>query len=105
MSQTQQLTPWASLVNATSVLGEYPRPQLVRFEESGQVPWSSLNGIWQWQQHSPAAQPTFGQPLAETILVPFPPESNLSGIGAAAPTHQFYRRTFQACVIAASIDQ
>ena len=40
-------------------------------------------------------QPPFGRTLNKTILVPFPPESCLSGIGATPPSHySWYRLLF-----------
>ncbi len=52
---------------------EYPRPQLKRYEAS----WLNLNGLWDYQITKTKA----GQVLKEgKILVPFPPESQLSGV-------------------------
>jgi len=66
------MTRWASEVNPTNALPEYPRPQLVRQD------WLNLNGLWNYAitpiRTNPP--PTFeGQ-----ILVPFPVESALSGV-------------------------
>ena len=49
--------------------------------------WLSLHGLWEFEQASAAAgTPTnpvpFGRKLNGSILVPFPPESCLSGVGA-----------------------
>ena len=58
---------------------EYPRPQLVR------KPWKSLNGPWRFakdQGCSGMDRKLYETTLDdETILVPFCPESKLSGIG------------------------
>jgi hypothetical protein len=82
------LTPWTSSVSTTMPLPEYPRPQLER------AAWMNLNGQWQYEPSRPGGRPPFGRNLAQTILVPFPPQSPLSGIerddGAG-----FYRRTFR----------
>ena len=81
------LTPWTRSVSTTSPLPDYPRPQLARSR------WLSLNGRWQYQQGAAGQEPPFGQDLAQTILVPFPPESPLSGIGRE-DQWGWYRRTF-----------
>ena len=84
------LTRWADQVDPGSVLPEYPRPQMVRPR------WQSLNGTWQLAilPHGAASVP-LGEELPERILVPFPVESALSGVGRHAQ-HLVYRRTFQA---------
>jgi beta-galactosidase/beta-glucuronidase len=74
--------------------GEYPRPQFVRGE------WECLNGRWEFevdQADTGAERGLVGRELGGSIVVPFPPESELSGVG----TRDFleavwYRRT--ACV-------
>ena len=71
-------TQWTSSVTPASEPA-YPRPQLTREAAS----WVSLNGLWEWERVSgPIASPAFGKALNGQILVPFPPESCLSGIGA-----------------------
>ncbi|WP_239014365.1 hypothetical protein [Archangium violaceum] len=55
--------------------------------------WLNLNGEWQFANATAGQTPPFGQNLAESVLVPFPIESALSGI----QRHQdrmWYRRTF-----------
>ena len=73
-------TQWADQVNgATQPLPLYPRPQFVRDDKS----WQNLNGLWEWQiESNPMTEPNFNTPLTSSILVPFPPESCLSGQGA-----------------------
>ena len=77
-------TPWAALVNASAnPLPEYPRPQLTR----PGFAWASLNGLHEFQIASdhagtPANPIPFNTSLPATILLPFPPESCLSGVGA-----------------------
>ncbi len=80
-------TQWTSQVSPTNALPEYPRPQLVRTD------WLNLNGEWQFGNATAGQTPPFGQNLAESVLVPYPIESGLSGI----KRHQdrmWYRRTF-----------
>ena len=74
---------------------EHPRPDLQRDS------WLNLNGEWQFDvdEKGDGEQRgwTFGHDFAQTILVPFCPESRLSGLGL--PTnylpHVWYRRHFQ----------
>ena len=57
---------------------EYPRPQFVR------DPWLCLNGEWQFeidQGDSGLGRGLLERDLADRIVVPFCPESELSGIG------------------------
>ncbi|HEY1013474.1 MAG TPA: AbfB domain-containing protein, partial [Herpetosiphonaceae bacterium] len=80
-------TPWTSQVSPSNALPEYPRPQLTRPD------WLNLNGEWQFGNAAAGQAPPVGQTLSESILVPFPIESGLSGI----QRHQdrmWYRRTF-----------
>ncbi len=81
-------TPWTSQVSSTNPLPEYPRPQLRRSD------WESLNGRWQYEQARAGELPPFGRQLAETILVPFPVESALSGV-QRTDIAGWYRRDFQ----------
>ncbi len=67
------LTRWAKDVAPEKVLPEYPRPQLVRKD------WHNLNGLWDYSvlaREDP--QPTAYQ---GKLLVPFPIEAPLSGVG------------------------
>jgi hypothetical protein len=79
-------TPWTSLVSPDNVLPEYPRPHLTRAD------WLNLNGLWQLAVAESLAQPPFGQNLPQSVLVPFPIESALSGIATSA-RYMWYRRT------------
>lgn len=57
---------------------EYPRPQFTRRD------WLNLNGAWQFETDRGDSGVERGLPereLRDEILVPFPPESELSGIG------------------------
>lgn len=73
---------------------EYPRPQLVRSE------WLNLNGPWDFafdprprgEISSPYTPP---ESFDQTIIVPFAPQSKLSGIGQRdVPDVVWYRRFF-----------
>ena len=63
--------------------------------------YTNLNGLWEFQSIKDAQTPTFGKQLNETILVPFPVESCLSGLkdhndpNDIPPTyqHMWYRTT------------
>ncbi len=81
------VTRWAAEVGDTPH-PDYPRPQLVRER------WQNLDGMWQLaltkrESARPAAFP-------ETVLVPFPIESKLSGVTRAVSPEQraWYRRSF-----------
>jgi beta-galactosidase/beta-glucuronidase len=81
-------TRWAKQVDPTCPLPEYPRPQMVRDE------WKNLNGLWDYAiTNEEDDLPAYGK---GKILVPFPVESALSGVGKALlPDEElWYRRTF-----------
>lgn len=89
-------TPWsAEALRADVPLNEYPRPQMVRQD------WLCLNGTWQYMggNNAPSAKDASqaarfpAQP--EQIRVPFPPESDLSGIKRGGETNMWYQRTFR----------
>ncbi len=72
---------------------EHPRPDRMRAE------WQTLNGTWEFdfdEGDRGLAEGWFrgGRSLSRTILVPYCPESRLSGIGDTSP-HEvvWYRRT------------
>ena len=70
---------------------EYPRPQFVRPD------WLNLNGRWQFELDrgdSGLERGLLERELQDEILVPFCPESELSGIGETDFLHAvWYRRT------------
>ena len=67
------MTKWAREVRPELVLPDYPRPQMVRKE------WMNLNGLWDYRVVSrELAAPEVYQ---GKILVPFPIEAPLSGVG------------------------
>lgn len=80
-------TRWAKDVTPDKVHPEYPRPQFVRKD------WQNLNGLWEFAVGKSNDTPPIGRKLERQILVPFPIESSLSGIGEKA-TDVWYRRTF-----------
>jgi len=90
---TKLRTKWAAEVTASHVLPEYPRPEMVR------TAWQNLNGEWDYAIADASAQ----KPAAFTgkILVPFPVQSQLSGVAAAVTDQQrlWYRRAFRAGTI------
>jgi hypothetical protein len=78
-------TTWGDKVNTKHPLPEYPRPQQVRAK------WKNLNGPWQFGAAKKGEQPAFGKNLDEKIIVPFPVESQLSGL-ERHEDHMFYRK-------------
>jgi hypothetical protein len=56
--------------------------------------WKSLNGVWEFEPAEEGDPPPFSQELPERILVPFPPESALSGIMRLEP-RSWYRLLFE----------
>lgn len=88
-------TPWTEEARHAAIpLAEYPRPQFVRKE------WLILNGQWDYMGGPSLPNPTnmsttpaFSE-HAETIHVPFPPESYLSGIMRDLEINMWYRRNF-----------
>ena len=81
------LTSWGAQVDTLSVLPEYPRPLLQRTQ------WENLNGLWDYAITKVASPPTVfdGQ-----ILVPFPLEASLSGVGTWLDKgyYLWYRKEF-----------
>lgn len=63
-----------ALGDKKDVWNEYPRPQLKRAN------WTSLNGEWQLNH--------------DTVLVPFPPQSTLSGYKKKVGSHLTYTKKF-----------
>jgi hypothetical protein len=80
-------TDWADEVGPNNAHPEYPRPQLTRAD------WQNLNGRWQFAAAEAGEQPPVGKNLGERILVPYPVESQLSGI-QRHEDRMWYRRTF-----------
>ncbi|MFF8866809.1 PA14 domain-containing protein [Streptomyces sp. NPDC015139] len=80
-------TKWADEVTPANAHREYPRPQLTRDA------WQNLNGSWQFAAAKAGEQPPVGRTLGERILVPYPVESQLSGL-ERHEDRMWYRRTF-----------
>jgi len=79
-------TQWAQLVNPSSPLPEYPRPQMVRDD------WKNLNGLWEYAI-TPASE-TMPKTFQGKILVPFAVESALSGVNKpVGPENILWYRT------------
>lgn len=81
-------TPWTAKVDQEMPHPEYPRPQLVREN------WKNLNGLWDY-----AIVPKGSRKPADfegKILVPFPIESSLSGVGKTVgnDSELWYHTTF-----------
>jgi beta-galactosidase/beta-glucuronidase len=74
------MTRYGAAINPDTVWPEYPRPQLVR------PSWVNLNGLWNYAvAQEQTTQPAHG---GGQILVPFPIESALSGVGQALQPNQ-----------------
>ncbi|MFE9249114.1 PA14 domain-containing protein [Streptomyces sp. NPDC007088] len=86
-SEYQLKTRWSKDVSPSNAHPEYPRPQLTRDK------WHNLNGTWQFAAAKAGQKPPVGKKLGERVLVPYPVESQLSGI-ERHEDRMWYRRTF-----------
>ena len=79
-------TPWTELVDRAKPLPEYPRPQLAR------QGWINLNGPWDYAINDSRR---FPQRFDGEILVPFSPETELSGVQRSLKPGEYlwYRRS------------
>ncbi len=86
-AHTALLTIWGETLDADNPLPEHPRPQLRRAEHT------SLNGPWAYAFRISDREPTDWD---GRIVVPFSPESLLSGVGRQLQPgeHLHYRRPF-----------
>ncbi len=88
---TPLMTKWGKVITPEKTpWNEYPRPQMVRPD------WKNLNGLWDYAITKKGdAQPTKWD---GKILVPFPIESALSGVGKHPTEEQelWYRRDIDA---------
>ena len=80
-------TRWAAEVSPQNALPEYPRPQMIRSQ------WLNLNGLWDYAITGKDSD--YSAPDGE-ILVPFCPESTLSGVGKRVGIDNavWYERSF-----------
>ncbi|MFI0356316.1 glycoside hydrolase family 2 protein [Actinomadura sp. 9N407] len=84
------LTRWGAALDPDDVLPEHPRPQLARDSHL------NLNGRWEYAITGPGQDPPGENGTYDgDIIVPFSPESPLSGVGRTLLPHQTlsYRRT------------
>lgn len=88
-SDSPLMTRWGESLTSSSVLSQYPRPQLQREQ------WLNLNGLWNFNvvpKHVASVDVFPGK-----ILVPFAIEAPLSGVGRPllAGEQLWYQRTFE----------
>jgi len=79
-------TRWSKKIDKNNILKEYPRPHLMRDS------YYNLNGEWEYAiNNEPHTKDYTG-----SILVPFSPESSLSGVGQVVMPDEFlhYRKIF-----------
>ena len=83
------LSRWGAAIDKSCPWAEYPRPQQRRQN------WQCLNGIWHYAIRS-GTETTEPEQYDGEILVPFSPESLLSGVGRQLLPGQvlWYRREF-----------
>ncbi len=83
-------TQWTQQVNTSSVLPEYPRPQMTRSNN-----WINLNGLWEYNILPKTDQEDSPSSYAGSILVPYAVESGLSGVGKTVGKDSvlWYRKT------------
>lgn len=81
-------TKWAEEVTPENVWNVYPRPTMERAE------WKNLNGLWNYA--IVPANESRPEKYQGEILVPFPVESDLSGVGKRVEKNQvlWYNRSF-----------
>ncbi|MBB5195496.1 glycoside hydrolase family 2 protein [Anaerocolumna cellulosilytica] len=86
-SFNQLMTIWGEELNKEKVLTEYPRPQLVRDN------YTILNGLWNYSIRKEKKRP---KTFDGKILVPFSPESILSGVNRQVLPEDYlwYERNF-----------
>ena len=82
----QLISRWGKEIDPGNILQEYPRPNLVRDS------YFNLNGEWECRINESETADFYD----ETIIIPFSPESMLSGVGKIVMPHQrlHYRKKF-----------
>ena len=85
------MTTWGGKVTPENAWRGYPRPQMVRAN------WTNLNGEWDYAVTSVTNTPGRPEKWDGKILVPFPIESALSGVGRLLRPDEFlwYTRTIE----------
>ena len=73
-------TPWTESVDYNNPLPEYPRPQMARGF------WLNLNGIW---DYAISKSTRFPKDYDGSIVVPFSPECELSGVERTVKKDEF----------------
>lgn len=86
--QGKIMSPWAQQVDPGNPMPEYPRPHLVRPH------WQNLNGLWHYAIR-PGKLGVLPEDYDGQILVPYPVESALSGVGRTVGKEQtlWYHKT------------
>ncbi len=79
----QMMTTWGEKVTPENAWRSYPRPQMVREQ------WVNLNGKWDYAVTSVTNTPGIPEKWDGKILVPFPIESALSGVGRLLRPDEF----------------
>lgn len=86
---TELKTRWTDKVNVDCPLNEYPRPQMVRND------WQNLNGRFDYAFTD--MTDNFPEEYDGEIIVPFAPETYLSGVGRTLEDDEYlwYRKNFK----------
>lgn len=81
-------TDFSKNIDKNNPLSEYPRPQFVRSS------YINLNGVWQCEF---SEKQDFPKDYSYNIVVPFSPETALSGVGRTLKSNEylFYKRSFE----------
>lgn len=81
-------TDFSKNIDKNNPLSEYPRPQFVRSS------YINLNGVWQCEV---SEKQDFPKDYSYNIVVPFSPETALSGVGRTLKSNEylFYKRSFE----------
>jgi beta-galactosidase len=87
--ENTMMTEWGSKVTPENTWQEYPRPQFVRSD------WNNLNGLWSYAVTKKDTSEKTHLDWNGTILVPFCPESALSGVGRLIEPNEllWYKRS------------
>lgn len=85
------MTKWADDVDPDNALSEYPRPMMKRDN------WQNLNGLWDFKIAHKGDETGNDGDYSQKILVPYPVESALSGIGDTITPDKrvWYKRNFK----------